>query len=89
MKQLGYSRKHLGYRPWGASSVETSRVLVAACVKHSVLSHIYLPRYSPDLNPIEHVWYRIKQKVRKLQVSAIENLQSLVNETIRSLCQVL
>ncbi|MCS7226933.1 MAG: transposase, partial [Gloeomargarita sp. SKYB31] len=50
---------------------------------------IYLPRYSPDLNPIEHVWYQIKQKVRKLQVSAIENLQSLVNETIRGLCQVL
>ena len=50
---------------------------------------IYLPRYSPDLNPIEHVWYRIKQKVRKLQVSAIENLQSLVNETIRRLCHVL
>ncbi|MCS6781851.1 MAG: hypothetical protein NZ482_01540 [Gloeomargarita sp. SKYG98] len=45
--------------------------------------------YSPDLNPIEQVWYRIKQKVRKLQVSPIENLQSLVNETIRSLCQVL
>jgi transposase len=27
---------------------------------------IYLPPYSPDLNPIEHYWYAIKNKLRKL-----------------------
>lgn len=30
---------------------------------------IYLPPYSPDLNPIEHHWYAIKNKLRKLLVS--------------------
>jgi len=31
---------------------------------------IYLPPYSPDLNPIEHYWHSIKNKLRKLLVSS-------------------
>jgi transposase len=27
---------------------------------------IYLPAYSPDLNPIEHFWFPIKNKIRKV-----------------------
>lgn len=26
---------------------------------------LYLPSYSPDLNPIEHKWFPIKNKIRK------------------------
>lgn len=26
---------------------------------------IYLPSYSPDLNPIEHFWHQIKNSIRK------------------------
>lgn len=28
-------------------------------------SLIFLPAYSPDLNPIEHFWHSIKNKIRK------------------------
>jgi len=27
---------------------------------------LYLPPYSPDLNPIEHYWHKIKTAIRKL-----------------------
>lgn len=27
--------------------------------------YLFLPPYSPDLNPIEHYWYEIKSRVRK------------------------
>lgn len=27
---------------------------------------IFLPSYSPDLNPIEHEWFPIKNKIRQL-----------------------
>jgi len=27
---------------------------------------LYLPAYSPDLNPIEHFWFALKNSMRKL-----------------------
>lgn len=27
---------------------------------------LYLPTYSPDLNPIEHYWFKIKHQIRKI-----------------------
>lgn len=40
---------------------------------------IYLPPYSPDLNPLEYLWKSIK---RTISTSEIENKQVLIN-TIR------
>ena len=27
---------------------------------------MFLPTYSPDLNPIEHYWFKIKNKIRRV-----------------------
>lgn len=27
---------------------------------------MFLPTYSPDLNPIEHYWFKIKNNIRKV-----------------------
>ena len=35
------------------------------CAKHSI-KIVYLPPYSPELNPIEKCWARIKRKVYQL-----------------------
>jgi putative transposase len=37
---------------------------------------IYLPPYSPDLNPIEYLWKSIK---RVVSISKIENKQELID----------
>lgn len=29
-------------------------------------SILFLPTYSPDLNPIEHYWFKIKNEIRKI-----------------------
>lgn len=39
---------------------------VAELIKSVGCSVLFLPTYSPDLNPIEHHWFRIKRKIRKI-----------------------
>jgi len=36
---------------------------------------LFLPPYSPDLNPIEHFWAWLKQKIK----SCIQNFNSIFN----------
>jgi len=38
---------------------------VRAAVEEAGCQILYLPPYSPDLNPIEHQWFRVKNAVRK------------------------
>jgi transposase len=46
--------------------------LVRKVVETAGCELIYLPKYSPDLNPIEHPWHRIKQRVRKPMTSTTQ-----------------
>ena len=45
---------------------------------------LYLPPYSPDLNPIEHYWHKIKTVIRKLmrdtQLILDEAMQAVLKE---------
>jgi transposase len=34
----------------------------------------FQPRYSPDLNPIEHAWSKVKQAMRRMKPRSIEEL---------------
>lgn len=38
---------------------------------------LYLPTYSPDLNPIEHWWFKIKNLVRKIASSFSDFFQAV------------
>lgn len=42
---------------------------------------IYLPPYSPDLNPIERVWANVKRLIR-VHPDREENLQNAIDESI-------
>ena len=39
---------------------------------------LFLPTYSPDLNPIEHKWFEIKHKIRKESVN-LNNWQERIS----------
>lgn len=42
---------------------------------------IYLPPYSPDMNPIEHVWANLKRLIR-MHPEREQNLQVAIDESI-------
>jgi transposase len=44
---------------------------------------LYLPPYSPDLNPIEKAWSKLKQLLRCAKARTSETLQQAIAEAIR------
>ncbi|MBD2652054.1 transposase, partial [Synechocystis sp. FACHB-383] len=38
---------------------------------------IYLPRYSPDFNPIEHLWWELKAFIRRFRPKDKESVEKL------------
>lgn len=49
---------------------------VAAAIQQAGARLLYLPPYSPDLNPIENMWSKIKQCLRSLAPRTLEELSS-------------
>ena len=45
--------------------------------------------FEMTINPIEHQWHRIKQRVRKTRTSTTQNLHDLIDSVICSICQPL
>lgn len=44
---------------------------------------LYLPPYSPDLNPIEKAWSKLKQFLRSAKARTKEALEAAITEAIR------
>jgi transposase len=43
---------------------------------------LYLPPYSPDLNPIEKAWAKIKQHLRSTRARSKEDLDQAITEAL-------
>lgn len=43
---------------------------------------LFLPTYSPDLNPIEHCWHKVKSILRPIIQQGYENLQLIVGDCL-------
>ena len=43
---------------------------------------LYLPPYSPDLNPIEKAWAKIKQYLRSTRARSKQNLDQAITEAL-------
>ncbi len=52
---------------------------VKKAIEELKLNVIYLPPYSPDFNPIEKMWSKIKSVLRKLKIRAFSELKSGVD----------
>jgi len=46
---------------------------------------VFLPAYSPDLNPIEFIWKSIKKEVSKEFIESVTQLRELIKEKFTEL----
>lgn len=47
---------------------------------------VYLPPYSPDLNPIEEMWSKIKAYLRKVKARSLDNLLPAISAAFLLVC---
>ncbi len=52
--------------------------IVKQILDESGISYMYLPPYSPDLNPIEKMWSKLKAYLRKEKVRIASELPSAI-----------
>ena len=54
-------------------------------LKDRVAQLIYLPPYSPDLNPIEKAWSKFKQYLRSAKARIEEALDQAITEALNTI----
>ena len=50
----------------------------------SGIRYIYLPPYSPDLNPIEKLWSKVKAFLRKFKARTLDALPNAIQNAFHS-----
>jgi transposase len=45
----------------------------------------FLPSYSPEINPIEETWFKVKALLRKMAARTVEALHAAIDEAIASI----
>jgi len=60
--------------------------IVTTFLNEQKVSYVYLPPYSPDLNPIEKLWSKVKAILRKMKVRTLDKLPTAVATAFQSVC---
>lgn len=58
---------------------------VRALLDASGFTYLYLPRYSPDLNPIEPAWAKVKGLLRKAAAQTVEGLHAALGPALAAI----
>lgn len=60
---------------------------VAAHIKKRGAELLYLPAYSPDLNPIENMWSKVKQVLRGMETRTYDALEKGIAHALDLVCE--
>ena len=52
--------------------------IVRECAKQLNILLVYLPKYSPDLNPIEYIWKDVKREISKIFIKNLNHLKRVI-----------
>lgn len=66
---------------WDNINMHKNRRVIAA-VENAGAAIIHLPRYSPDLNPIEAAWAKVKALVRRAMPKGVSELKTAIRRAL-------
>ncbi len=66
------------------SSVHKVRGVLDPLLEKGVLGE-FLPRYSPDFNPVEFVWSKVKAYLRKVKARAVDELKEMFSRALNTI----
>ena len=58
-------------------------MLYAQLIEKTGAEVLYLPPYSPSLNPLEKAWHKLKQILRTARARAKKALETAIGDAIR------
>ena len=61
---------------------------VRAAIKAVGAHIVYLSPYSPDFNPIEHLWSTLKQYLRSVEARTKESLHQAIADGLNTICSL-
>ncbi len=85
---LQYLRQQLGgpwFLVWDRSKPHLSRVVKAYLARHPEIQVVWLPTYSPELNPEEYCHGWVKQQLKNMVPQTVAELRRLVDTYFRKL----
>ena len=59
---------------------------VQSLLEEAGVNYCYLPPYSPDLNPIEKLWSKLKTFLRREKARTLEALPAAIDRAFRTIC---
>jgi len=54
--------------------------MVRDCAEKLNIILVYLPKYSPDLNPIEYIWKDVKREISKTFIKNLDKMKRVISK---------
>ncbi|OLT26853.1 hypothetical protein BJF83_20315 [Nocardiopsis sp. CNR-923] len=68
---------------WDNHSSHSGKRMTAQITARDWVDVVFLPRYSPELNPVETLWAHLKRVLRSRLFRSLEELEQVINAHLR------